>query len=325
MKTASETYRGFLQLELPTGMNGKQQTGAGRQGPGNRHLPLFLSVARRAMPVLAGLFLLSGCATLTTLADRIPEWIPEWTGGEGKMAQSVRPRVVETAPVPEPGPVPAGPSHEEIKAVQSDLAELGYNPGSVDGNLGWRTKRAIRAFQKDTGMKADGMITQKLADSLAATPRPEKPPMLGTAALPAPGAEPGIGHDFESEIVFDTRRDVLPVQVIYVENADIPPLYDAGDAYVWSNGQVETVVRVGGNKLFWRASNGQRYTADRNFLIPPSSWAGPSGRCPPRRAHIMAVAGRIAAGVRSCRQWVAGEMAMPYRRNQARDGSRRTV
>ncbi|MBE9553491.1 MAG: peptidoglycan-binding protein [Proteobacteria bacterium] len=248
-------------------MNGKQHTGAGRQGPENRRLPLFLSVTRRTIPVLASLFLLSGCATMTDLADRIPDWIPEWTGGEGKMAQSVRPRVVEAAPVPEPAPVPAGPSREEIKAVQSDLAELGYNPGSVDGNLGWRTKRAIRAFQKDTGMEADGMITQELADSLAATPRPEKPPVLDTAALP----------EIDPKIEFGSRRDVLPVQVIHVENANILPLYDAGDAYVWSNGQVETVVRVAGNKLFWRTSSGQRYTADRNFLIPPSSWAGPSG------------------------------------------------
>jgi peptidoglycan hydrolase-like protein with peptidoglycan-binding domain len=257
MKTTDETYREFLQLELPTGMNGKQQTGAGRQGPENRRLPLALSVARRAMPVLASLFLLSGCATLTTLADRIPDWIPEWTGGEGKMAQNVRPRVVEAAPVP----VPAGPSREEIKAVQSDLAELGYNPGSVDGNFGWRTKRAIKAFQRNTGMIADGMITQELASRLATTPRPE------TVALP----------DIDPKIEFGPKRDVLPAQVIHVKNANILPLYDAGDAYVWSNGQVETVVRVAGNKLFWRTSSDQRYTADRNFLIPPTNWAGPAG------------------------------------------------
>jgi peptidoglycan hydrolase-like protein with peptidoglycan-binding domain len=277
MKNAGETYREFLQLELPTGMNGKQQTGKDRKGPENRRLPLFLSVARRTMPVLASLFLLSGCATMTDLADRIPDWIPEWTGGEGKMAQSVRPRVVESAPVPEPTPVPAGPSREEIKAVQSDLAELGYNPGLVDGNYGWRTKRAIRAFQKDAGMIADGEITQGLADSLAAAPRPEKPPVLDTAALPAAGTEPGTEQDFESEFRFDARRDEPPAQVIHVENASIPPLYDAGDAYVWSNGQVETVVRVAGNKLFWRTGSGQRYAADRNFLIPPSIWAGPAG------------------------------------------------
>jgi peptidoglycan hydrolase-like protein with peptidoglycan-binding domain len=258
-------------------MNGKQQTRKDRKGPENRRLPLFLSVARRTMPVLASLFLLSGCATMTDLADRIPDWIPEWTGGEGKMAQSVRPRVVESAPVPEPTPVPAGPSREEIKAVQSDLAELGYNPGSVDGNYGWRTKRAIRAFQKDAGMIADGEITQGLADSLAAAPRPEKPPVLDTAALPAAGTEPGTEQDFESEFGFDARRDEPPAQVIHVENASIPPLYDAGDAYVWSNGQVETVVRVAGNKLFWRTGSGQRYAADRNFLIPPSIWAGPAG------------------------------------------------
>lgn len=258
MRTAGEIYRDFPQLGPSIGMNGKQQTDTGKQGPGNRRLPLFLSVARGMMPALASLFLLSGCATLT---EQIQAWVPDWTGGEGKTAQNVRPRVVETAPVPKPAPVVAGPSREEVLAVQSDLAELGYDPGQVDGVFGLRTVTAIKAFQNDTGMKTDGMITQELADRLAAAPRPE------TVAF----------TKVDPETEFGPGRDVPPLLVIHVKNANIPPHYNAGDTYIWSNDRVETVVRVAETKLFWRTNNSQRYTADRNFLIPPSRWEGPSG------------------------------------------------
>jgi hypothetical protein len=93
---------------------------------------------------------------------------------------------------------------------------------------------------------------------------PEIEPEIETAAVPV--IEPVVEPKIES-----------PVEVVQVDNADTPPIYDTGDAYVWSNGRVETVVRVAGNKLFWRVDNGVRYTADRNFLVPPSSWTGPAG------------------------------------------------
>lgn len=214
-------------------MNGKQQQDTGRQGPENRHLPLFPSAARRTMPVLVSLFLLSGCATF---GDQISNWVPVWSGGEGKPAQNVRSR-------DETDPVAAELTRKKIMAMQADLTALGYNPGRVDGVWGSRTEKAVKAFQKDAGMTADGVITQELADRLAAA----------------------------------AGRDLPPADMIHVENAHIPPRHDAGDAYIWSNGEVETVVRAAGNNLFWRTDNGHRYTADSNFLIPPSSWAGPSG------------------------------------------------
>lgn len=256
MNSANEIYSDFPQLEPSTGMNVKQQTGTGTQGPENRRLPLFLSIARRMTPALASLFLISGCATLT---DQMQDWMPNWIGGEGKTAQNVRPGTDEQDP--------AGPSREEILAVQSDLSELGYDPGQVDGVLGERTENAIRAFQKHAGMAVDGLITKELSDRLAAAPRPKNSPAFETVALSAPGAEPE----------FDTGRDIQSVQMIRVKNANIQPNYNAGDTYIWSNNRVETVVRVAENKLFWRVSNSQRYTADRNFLIPPSRWEGPSG------------------------------------------------
>ena len=229
----------MIQRESQIGMKRSRQTCAGRNEPAAGRSALLVS---RFAPVLACLLLLSGCANLA-------DWIPDLDGGEGRFTTPVPPGQGGAAPVP-PGP----PSHE-VRAVQSDLAELGYDPGPIDGAMGPRTEAAIREYQKSAGMEVDGMVTERLIASLAAAVRPENTIWAGLGALDA---------DLESEPV-------------HVENADIPPLYNVGDAYIWSDGQVETVARVAGNKLFWQADDGKRYTADSNFLIPPSSWTGPAG------------------------------------------------
>jgi hypothetical protein len=54
----------------------------------------------------------------------------------------------------------------EVAMVQADLQELGYDPGPVDGILGTRTKAAIRAYQRDTGLAVDGRLSATLIDSL---------------------------------------------------------------------------------------------------------------------------------------------------------------
>jgi peptidoglycan hydrolase-like protein with peptidoglycan-binding domain len=45
-----------------------------------------------------------------------------------------------------------------MKAVQVALKAAGYNPGAVDGKPGRRTEEAIKKFQADNGLKADGRI-----------------------------------------------------------------------------------------------------------------------------------------------------------------------
>ncbi len=229
----------MLQRESLFGMKRSRQTCADRNGPAARRSALQPALFRRFAPVVACLLLLSGCANP-------PDWIPEWA--EGKLAIFV--------PSGETEPIPVGPPRDEVLTIQSDLAKLGYDPGPVDGMMGPRTETAIREYQKAAGMEVDGLVTERLIASLAAAAQSERTMRTGKGAA----LEASLGSG-----------------VILVENAGILPLYNVGDAYIWSNGQVETVARVAGNKLFWRGDDGTRYTADRNFLIPPASWAGPSG------------------------------------------------
>jgi peptidoglycan hydrolase-like protein with peptidoglycan-binding domain len=50
--------------------------------------------------------------------------------------------------------------------VQSALADLGYYRGRVDGVIGNGTRNAIRAFQRDNGLRATGRLDERLLDEL---------------------------------------------------------------------------------------------------------------------------------------------------------------
>ena len=50
--------------------------------------------------------------------------------------------------------------------IQKILMELRYNPGTVDGIYGERTKVAIEAFQQDIGIPVDGQISRQLLHTL---------------------------------------------------------------------------------------------------------------------------------------------------------------
>ena len=69
---------------------------------------------------------------------------------------------------PEPDPAPAADGGPQIEAVQRVLADLGYAPGRIDGQLGPQTVEAIRRFQRDRGLEPSGELSADLLDELSA-------------------------------------------------------------------------------------------------------------------------------------------------------------
>lgn len=51
-----------------------------------------------------------------------------------------------------------GSSGPEVKKLQQELKDLGFDPNGVDGNFGPGTKAAVIAFQQSKGLQADGMV-----------------------------------------------------------------------------------------------------------------------------------------------------------------------
>ena len=56
-----------------------------------------------------------------------------------------------------------GSSGEWVTYLQAKLIQLGYDVGSTgaDGKFGAKTETAVKAFQKDRGLTADGVVGQK--------------------------------------------------------------------------------------------------------------------------------------------------------------------
>jgi TPR repeat protein/S1-C subfamily serine protease len=61
------------------------------------------------------------------------------------------------------------------RGLQQRLADLGYDPGPVDGAVGPRTRAAIRAFQADAGLPVDGRISEALFAALESAAKDESP------------------------------------------------------------------------------------------------------------------------------------------------------
>ncbi|WP_416898067.1 MAG: peptidoglycan-binding protein [Minwuia sp.] len=57
-------------------------------------------------------------------------------------------------------------ARQRLRSAQLLLAEHGYDPGPADGLMGTKTGNAIRAFQKDAGLKVDGQPSTALLSQL---------------------------------------------------------------------------------------------------------------------------------------------------------------
>jgi len=62
-----------------------------------------------------------------------------------------------------------------VKELQTQLKRMGFDPGTVDGVMGPRTKAAVKEFQKQNGLKTDGIVGPQTSAVLVA---------LGGAASP---------------------------------------------------------------------------------------------------------------------------------------------
>ena len=69
-----------------------------------------------------------------------------------------------------------GNKNKYVKEVQQKLIELGYNLGicGADGDFGTATEAAVKQFQRDHGLTADGVVGQKTYAALDAAEKPSK-------------------------------------------------------------------------------------------------------------------------------------------------------
>jgi len=79
-------------------------------------------------------------------------------------------------------PIPEEPVKLNNKQIQQKLVDAGYNI-TVDGVIGPQTKKAIKAFQKEKGLKVDGIVGRNTTAALVGVPEITSED-LGKAVLP---------------------------------------------------------------------------------------------------------------------------------------------
>ena len=81
-----------------------------------------------------------------------------------------------------------------IEAIQRTLVERGYDPGAIDGAIGWRTRGALREFQRSVGLPTTGRTDDATMAALGIKPRtgaePKPEADTDTPQAEAPRAEP---------------------------------------------------------------------------------------------------------------------------------------
>ncbi len=65
------------------------------------------------------------------------------------------------------GTCSVGDKGDRVEAVQQRLKDLGYYSGSVDGDYGNGTKKAVKAFQKAKGLKQTGNVNSATVEALS--------------------------------------------------------------------------------------------------------------------------------------------------------------
>ncbi|HVH43599.1 MAG TPA: peptidoglycan-binding domain-containing protein [Labilithrix sp.] len=55
---------------------------------------------------------------------------------------------------------------EELEGVQTALAKLGFDPGTIDGKNGPNTQKAVRAFQAHASIGIDGIVGPETRQAL---------------------------------------------------------------------------------------------------------------------------------------------------------------
>ena len=103
----------------------------------------------------------------------------EFVPGTDKLAEPAKPQ--EAAKPAEPASLPTlrrGNKNKYVKEVQEKLIKLGYNLGicGADGDFGTATENAVKQFQRDHGLTADGVVGPKTYAALDAAEKPAKEP-----------------------------------------------------------------------------------------------------------------------------------------------------
>lgn len=84
------------------------------------------------------------------------------------------------------------PTMDRYREIQQVLIEYGYMIGPADGKWGPSSVEAVKRFQKDHNLGADGKLGALTLTALGLGPRRGQPPLVAAKPADAPPAAPQV-------------------------------------------------------------------------------------------------------------------------------------
>lgn len=150
---------------------------------------------------------------------------------------------------PKPSVKPASISRSKIRYIQQRLGNLGYDAGAPDGAMGPKTRRAIRAYQRENGLSINGRASTALHRSLKAGEK-RKITLLGKTAPDISQQKKRNSDNRPSNVIIQEAKNYyfglngkpqdyeksLRLNRIVAGRGDPDALYSVGVAYAFGNG-----------------------------------------------------------------------------------------
>lgn len=93
---------------------------------------------------------------------------------------------------PKPAVIGVYTTDSMVQQTQRILAARGYRPGPADGIMGRRTRNAIKAYQRDIGLKANGRLSPVLYSTFVVNSPRRPQPLTPTPQTPQSNAKPKL-------------------------------------------------------------------------------------------------------------------------------------
>jgi len=110
-----------------------------------------------------------GIAGMMTDKSQVNLGDPAWKqGDDAQVAPANQDQAAQTQAAPAAQPQAAAAADgETVRSIQTGLAKLGFDPGPADGVATEKTRAAIREFQQQNGLPANGEPSRELAQKVA--------------------------------------------------------------------------------------------------------------------------------------------------------------